>query len=144
MEHKDVKHNRIPPRPKARYYTSKAVDEVQAELSLPNGPWMQDWPYEVIAWNDVEKYITHYENTSDEDKKFLLMEAILYAVEMNDEEAVKRHWQRIEPLLRSNFSLHEFTIYEGSSFDLGELDSEALAREPLIPLLRELWWDERG
>jgi hypothetical protein len=55
--------------PKPRYGTKKAIDELSKELNLHNEEWMQDWPFEVVNPNDIEKYISHYKLIIDKDKK---------------------------------------------------------------------------
>ena len=89
--------------------TRKAIDELAEELKLPNEIWMQDWPYEVVIPEDVEKYIEHYEKLTDEDKKFVLMEGIIQATE-DQETEVKflKYWNRIKSLLENDFYIHCF------------------------------------
>ena len=59
--------------PTFRCGTRKAVDELSEELKLPNNLAMQDWSYEVANPNDIDKYISHYYLTTDDDKKFVLI-----------------------------------------------------------------------
>ncbi len=53
--------------PPFRFGTSKAIEELAAELNLP--PNMEDWSYMVSKPNDIDKYISHYLLTVDEKKK---------------------------------------------------------------------------
>ena len=61
--------------------------------------------------NDIDKYISHYGLTTDDDKKFVLMEIIIQATEeQNTEELFKKYCETIQPILETDFKLHEFTM----------------------------------
>ena len=118
--------------------TRKAIDELAEELNLPNETWMQDWPYEVVIPEDVEKYIEHYEKLTDEDKKFVLMEGIIQATEDQDTGVYfLKYWNRIKPLLENDFYIHEFTVYYWSCFDNKNIKD----CWKITPFMRQLWED---
>jgi hypothetical protein len=109
--------------PTSRYGTRKAIDELVEELNLPFEEWMQDWPYEIARPSDIEKYIDHYEKLTDEDKKFVLMEAIIQATEEQaSDELFAKYWDRVKPILEEDFAIHEYTIHCWSCFDNQNLD----------------------
>jgi len=125
--------------PKYRVATRHAIDQLAKELDLPNEPWMQDWPFEVTNPNDIEKYIAHYKITLDDDKKFVLMEAIIQAT--NDQEKTsdfQKYWMIIKPILIENFSTHEYSIYDWSCFE----ETEIQYCWTITPHLRQLWIDQ--
>lgn len=103
--------------------TRKAMDELAEELNLPFEEWMQDWPYEVASSEDLDKYLGHYQMLSDEDKKFVLMEAIIQATEDQiGDELFEKSWNKVKPLLEKNFTIHEYTIHYWCCFDNDDLD----------------------
>jgi hypothetical protein len=104
--------------PNFRCGTRKAIDELAEELNLPNEMWMQDWPYEVVIPDDIEKYIDHYLKLTDDDKKFVLMEGIIQATEDQETEVqFLKYWNRINSLLENDFCIHEYSVYYWSCFD---------------------------
>jgi len=124
--------------PKYRVATRQAIDELAKELDLPNEPWMQDWPVEVVDPRDIDKYIAHYKVTLDDDKRYLLMEAIIQAT--NGQEQVSdflKYWDTIKDLLRENFVTHEYSIYEWSCFE----ETDIKYCWTITPYLRQLWSD---
>ena len=97
--------------PTFRCGTKIAIEELAEELNLPHRPGIQDWSYEVSNADDIDRYITHYGLTTNEDKKFILMEMILQAiVDQSDEMQLMTYWLKIKPILIKDFSIHEFTI----------------------------------
>jgi hypothetical protein len=103
--------------------TSKAINELAEELNLPNTMTMQDWSYEVANPNDLDKYITHYGVTTNDDKKFVLMEIIIRATaEQKTEKLFRQYWGAIKPILATDFKLHEFTIRYWACFDNEDQD----------------------
>lgn len=109
--------------PTFRCGTRKAIDELAEELNLPKELDMQDWSYTEGNSNDIEKYISHYGSTKDDDKKFVLMELIIQATEdQNTEELFLKYCERIKPIIEADFKLHEYTIYYWACFDNENLD----------------------
>jgi hypothetical protein len=126
--------------PKPRYGTAKAIDELSKELNLLHERWMQDWPFEVVNPDDIEKYIAHYRVTVDEDKKFLLMEAIIQATtEQRRQTDFEKYWNIIKPLLIDNFSTHEYSVFDWSCFETDDL-TECWT---ITPNMRQLWHDSQ-
>ena len=127
--------------PKPRYGTKKAIEELAKELNLQHEESMQDWPYEVANPDDIEKYIAHYQLTSDEDKKFLLMEVILQATnDQNQRTDVEKYWNEIKQLLIDDFLIHEYSVFYWSCFKDKNLDN----CWTITPYMRQLWADKHG
>jgi hypothetical protein len=127
--------------PKYRAVTKNTIVELADELQMPYDDTMQDWPFEVVKPTDIDKYISHYRLTTDEDKKILLMEAIIQAT--NDQESFAdfhKYWDLIKPLLTSNFLTHEYSIYDWASFDEPDLKY----CWTITPNMRDLWAKHRG
>lgn len=123
-------------KPTFRGGTKKAIDELAEELKLPNDLTMQYWSYQVSDPNDLDKYISHYNLTTDDDKKFVLMEMILQAiVDQSNEEQVLRCWKKVYPILTDDFKIHEFTVYYWKELTEDNFDNCKI----LSPLLRQLW-----
>lgn len=121
--------------PVFRWGTQKAIDELAKELNLPYEEWMQDWPYEVATDSDIEKYIAHYKTLTDEDKKFVLMKAIIQAIEEQaTEELFIKYWNETKPVLEEDFAVHEYTIHYWSCFDIENLDDCWI----ITPFMRQL------
>lgn len=112
------------------------MDELATDLNLRKEDWMQDWPYEITEPSDIEKYIAHYEKLSDEDQKFVLMEAIIQATEDQETEVLfLEYWHRVQLLLEQDFAIHAYTIHYWACFDNEDLeDSWRIA-----PYIRQLW-----
>ena len=128
-------------KPEFRCGTKKAIEELAAELGLPKGSYMQDWSYISGEPDDIEKYIAHYEVTSDEDKRFVLMEIIVQAMDdQSEKELFVKYWNRIKPLLKKDFKLHEYTIYYWACFDARNLYEEFT----ITPDMRKLWDEVAG
>jgi len=116
--------------------TKKAMQELAAELNLTFENWMQDWPIEVIEPNDIKTYIEHYEKLADNDKKFVLMEGILDAIEYQpSEELFLKYWNRVKGILVKDFFIHEYTIYKYACFDAEDIET----CYKLTPEMRKIW-----
>lgn len=123
-------------KPPFRAGTQKAIEELAAELNLPAGSYLQNWSYGAGDPDDIEKYITHYQVTEDEDKKFVLMEIIIQAIDDQSEKTkLTKYWNEIKPVLKKNFKLHEYTIHYWSCFEAGNLYEEF----EITPYMRQLW-----
>ena len=122
--------------PTFRYGTRKAIDELAVELNLPNENWMQDWPIEVIVPTDIKIYLSHYEKLTDDDKKFVLMEGILDAIEYQPtEELFFKYWNIVRQILDKDFAIHEYTIYTYACFDTKSIED----CYKLTSGIREIW-----
>jgi hypothetical protein len=125
--------------PNFRCGTRKAIDELAEELNLPNEMWMQDWPYEVVIPDDIEKYIDHYLKLTDDDKKFVLMEGIIQATEDQETEVqFLKYWNRINSLLENDFCIHEYSVYYWSCFDNENIDD----CWRISPYMRQFWMEK--
>ena len=126
--------------PTSRYGTRKAIDELAVELNLPNENWMQDWPIEVIVPADIQLYIDHYDKLTDDDKKFVLMEGILDAIEYQPtEELFLKYWNRVVQILDKDFAIHEYTIHAYAC-----LESETIEDcYKLTPGMRLIWTSKK-
>ena len=122
--------------PAFRCGNRKAIDELAVELNLPNDLAMQDWSYEVANPNDIDKYISHYNLTTNDDKKNVLIEMILQSiVDQSNEQQLLICWEKVKPILTDDFKIHEFTIHYWK--DLTDDNFENC--KTLSPLLKQLW-----
>ena len=118
--------------------TREAIDKLAEKLNLPNNLTMQDWSYTAGNPNDIEKYIYHYDETTDEDEKFVLMELIIQATEDQEKQKLfTKYWNRVKFILEKDFNIHEYTIHYWSCFD--NEDEEDCWK--ITPLMRQLWAD---
>lgn len=122
--------------PTFRCGTRKAIEELSEELNIPYDASMQDWSYTEGNLDDIEKYISHYDQTKDEDKKFVLMELIIQATEdQNTDDRFLKYCERIKPILKTDFKVHEFTIHYWACFDNENLND----CWKIASLMRQLW-----
>jgi hypothetical protein len=120
--------------PNFRCGTRKAIDELSIELGLKHEEWMQDWPWEVADPNDIDKYIYHYKVTHDEDKKFLIMEAIIQAT-TDQADKFEHYWSIVKQLIITNFNIHEYSVYYWSCFESDDIHE----CWTITPSMRQLW-----
>lgn len=125
--------------PKFRCGTAKAHVELAFELNLPYDSSMQDWPIEVNVPADMHIYIAHYHKLIDDDKKFVLMEAILDAVEYQPtDQLFSKYWSVVKQILMKDFVIHEYTIHYYACFDVEMIqDCWKLTAE-----MRAIWADK--
>lgn len=127
--------------PKFRSGTKKAIDELAIELNLPNDSGMQDWPYEVANPDHFDRYLRHYLKTADEDKKFVLMEMLIQAVnDQVDDKDFTRSWTKLEPLLKKDFKIHEYTVYYWACLDNVDISDTWT----ITPKMRDVWTTNWG
>jgi hypothetical protein len=128
-------------KPPYRFGTVKAMKELADELRLPYTSDMQDWSYEVAEPDQIDNYLHHYDQQTDDDKKFVLMEMILQATEdQGNHSDQEMYWRKASQRLSKDFELHRFTIFYWSCFDKEDL-SESWT---LAPNMRELWQQITG
>ena len=128
-------------KPTFRCGTRKAIDELAEELNLPNELTMQDWEYTAGNPHEIEKYISHYVLTTDDDKKFVLMELIIQATEdQATEELFITYWNKIKPILEKDFKIHEYTIYYWSCFDSEDIND----CWRITTFMRQLWKERKN
>lgn len=122
--------------PKPRYGSKKAIDKLVKELNMPHDNWMQDWPYEIANPDEIDNYINHYRTITDEDEKFVLMQAIIQATEDQDnQELLLKYWNTIRHFLEENFNIHEYTIHYWCCFDTENIED----CWKISPLMRALF-----
>ncbi len=122
--------------PVFRSGTKKAIVELSAELNLHYDLNMQDWSYEVSNPKEIEKYISCYKISTDDDKKFVLMEMIIQAiVDQPNELQLLNYWKIVTPLLLENFKIHEFNIHYWKELSKDNFDNCKI----LNPLLIQHW-----
>lgn len=124
--------------PAFRCGTRKAMDELSKELNIPLDSSMQDWSYTEGNPADIEKYIAHYQSLDDEDKKFVLMEFIIQAVDDQEtSELFLKYSEKVKSLLDKDFKFHEYTIYYWACFDNENIeDCWRIAQ-----LMRQIWME---
>lgn len=121
-----------------RCATRKAIDELAQELNLPNEEWMQDWPIEVTNPSDIDRYLDHYKTLTDDDKKFVLMEGIIDAMEYQPTEALFiKKCDKVKSLLEKDFQIHAYTIYYWACFDIENVEEWW----KITPTMRKIWQD---
>lgn len=128
--------------PPFRYYTPKAFESITKQFGWPYESWMQDWPLEI--WNkiDIELCLREYPQLKNDDEKFLLMEGILYVLDEIQGEAFEIYSQKTMDLLKSDFHIHEYTIYYWTLYDKYPNENETLKEDEIFritPLMRHLW-----
>jgi hypothetical protein len=122
--------------PPYRFESIEAITALAHELKLPYTSGMQDWAYEVADSNLIDNYLKHYSKQTDDDKKFVLMQMIIQAVnDLEDTARMGRYWDQIKALLIKDWTVHEYTAYYWSCFEEDEL-SNCFA---LTPHMRQLW-----
>jgi hypothetical protein len=123
--------------PEIRFCTKASIEELAKELNLEYNPDdIQDWEY--IAGNpkDIGLYISHYKTLVDDDKKFTLMEIIIQAAtDQETPQQLKKYWNIIEPILKQNFLIHEYSVFYWCSLDNPNLDD----CWDITPYMRNLW-----
>jgi hypothetical protein len=118
--------------------TLQAIDELSKELNIRYHSSMQDWSYTEANASDIEKYISLYRLTNDDDKKFVLMEFIIQATEEQDtEELFLAYCDKIKPILYTDFKLQEYTIYYWACFDIYNIED----CWKITSLMRKIWAD---
>ena len=123
--------------PKFRCGTEKAVIELVAKYDYPYADWMQDWPYEIAESKEIENYFQHYDEQTDEDKKFSLMEMLIQALtDIEDQNEYDKNWNRLRLKIIEDFKIHEYTIFYWSCF--GQSISDCWK---VTPSMRDLWID---
>ncbi|WP_323757090.1 hypothetical protein [Roseivirga sp.] len=123
--------------PKFRCGTEKAIKELVAKYDYPYADWMQDWPYEIAESKEIENYFQHYNEQTDEDKKFSLMEMLIQALtDIEDPNEYDKNWNRLRLKIIEDFEIHEYTIFYWSCF--GQSISDCWK---VTPNMRDLWID---
>lgn len=104
--------------PAFRWASQDAILILATAFKYPYESDMQDWEYEVARLSDIEKYFEKYTSVTDDDIRFVLMEMMIATSnQAGDFDWITVFWPRVVVLLKSNFSLHAYTIYYWSCFD---------------------------
>lgn len=123
-------------KPKFRCGTRKAIEELSEELNLRFDSSLQDWSYTQGHPNDIEKYLSHYILTDDDDKKFVLMEIIIQSMEDQlSDELFLNNCEEVNSILQRDFNLHAYTIYYWACFDNDKLEDTWR----ITPFMRKVW-----
>ncbi len=121
--------------PKFRCGTAKAIEELSIKFNYPNHVGMQDWAYEVAKSEDIEKYFSHYKEVIDEDKKFVLMEMLIQAIDdIQNQKIFDNHWRHLKSIIIEDFYIHEYTIYYWCCWDCKLSDCWEITSH-----IRKLW-----
>jgi hypothetical protein len=126
--------------PKFRFVTVKAIEKLTEELNFEVKTDLQDWEFIIGNYQDIEKYISHYQKEIDDDKKFALMEIIIQALTEQNEENLKRYWQIVRQFLIKNFDIHQYSIFYWCCFDNENLED----CWQITPYMRTLWKERNG
>jgi hypothetical protein len=122
--------------PKYRSGTRLAIVNVAKRLNVSFEDWMQDWPIEAVKASDIDIYINQYESCRNDDEKFVLMEAIIQAIEEQpSKDQLEKYWELVKPILIGDLKIHEYTIYYWSRFDA----TEGTERWKISERMREIW-----
>ena len=121
--------------PKFRCGTKKAIDELVAKYSYPYVDWMQDWPYEIADPKEIENYFQHYDEQSDDDKTFSLMEMLIQALTYIENDIdFNKNWILLKERITKDFEIHKYTVFYWSCFGENLADCWKTT-----PNMRQLW-----
>lgn len=127
------------PEPAPRFSTQAALIAINEKLNWPYENWMQDWPLEISNKIDLPICIQEYSKLVDDDEKFLLMKGLLYALDELQGEKFEVYSKKIIEFLKSDFGIHEFTIYYWTCYG-----SEYESGFTITTLMREIWNSQTG
>jgi len=126
-------------KPKSRHSTKVALDSLINKFGWTYEDWMQDWPLEISNEIDIDQCLKEYRQITDEDEKFLLMEAILYVLdELENEKNFESPADQVRDLLYQNFEIHKYTIYKWTLYDT------EIEEFRITPFLRMIWDDKES
>ncbi|WP_156140663.1 hypothetical protein [Sporocytophaga myxococcoides] len=124
-------------KPEPRYSTKAAIDSLINKFGWTCKDWMQDWPLEISNEIDINICLKEYGQITDEDEKFVLMEAILYALdEFENKKNFENIADQVRDLLNQDFEIHKYTIYKWTLYE------SEIEEFRITPLLRRIW-DEK-
>jgi len=118
--------------PKFRCGTKKAIEELVEEYHYPYDEFMQDWPYEIADPKQINNYFKHYDAQINEDKKFLLMEMLIQAIDESDN--LEMYWEPLKQRIKNDFELHEYTIFYWCCFE-----NDISHCWAITPKMRQVW-----
>src|SRR5262249_22518728 len=122
-----------------RHSTRAAIDSLARRFSLPSGPHMQDWEYEVADQTRLFEFLTALEHEKfTDDERFTLSETVMQCFEDCAEAGCQLNqsdeWKRFVALLRSRPRLHARTLCYWSALDSALEDAWCVSS-----LVRPLW-----
>jgi|GEM_PF-7043373 len=124
-------------KPEPRYYSSAARQSLIEKFGWPYQEWMQDWPLEISGKINIQLCVKEYERLIDSDERFLLMQAILYALDgCTEEQDFEYYSAEVSRLVNMDFDLHKFTIYYWTLYEHPEFDVDEFN---ITPLMRRIW-----
>ena len=105
-----------------RHWSGSAIASLAYRFSLPNTPFMQDWPWEVADIALLDKFLQAYHECAD-DECFVLMDILLQCMEELGAE-FRQHpsWPRIYNLLDTNITRHIYTVWYWACTDCDDPD----------------------
>jgi len=121
--------------PESRYVTKAATDSLTAKFGWSHEDWMQDWPLEISNEILLDDCLREYDGLTDDDEKFLLMTAMLYALDEKNEEEAGLYTDRISKFLNRDFDIHKHTIYYWALYSNLEPEDEFR----MASFLRGVW-----
>ncbi len=111
------------------------MESIIAKFKWSHHDWMQDWPLEISDEINIYECLQEYGGLTNEDEKFLLMKAVLYALEeVKSEEEFEKYGEQVSELLNKDFSIHISTIYYWTLYSDEEFDGFRIT-----PLMRIIW-----
>ena len=123
-------------KPEPRFVTQKAIQTLSARFDWTYMDWMQDWPLEITNEISICDCLNEYKKLSDDDEKFLLMEAILYGLdEETNEIEFKKYGAEVIELLNRDFAIHESTVFYWTLYDHPESEDGF----KITPMMRKVW-----
>jgi len=128
-------------KPEPRYSGLAAQNALIEKFGWSHEGWMQDWPLEISAQINIRDCIEEYEGLTDSDEKFLLMTAILYALDdCADQQQFEYYGTQVSKLLLANFDLHKFTIYYWTLYETSPGSDDDVFT--ITPLMRKIWQEK--
>ena len=122
-------------KPERRFGTKKAIEELVAQYGYEYEGWMQDWPLEIADFREIENYFLHYDEQTDDDKKFSLMEMLIFALtDIENDADFNKYWELLRGRLIKDFEIHVFTVFNCCCFEQELSESWNVA-----PNMRLLW-----
>jgi hypothetical protein len=91
----------------------KELDELNRLFSFNYTGQEQDWEIEFAAPERIEEFLDAYETESlNDSQKMAVMDLIIASYDelLNENPGEAKYWQRISGHLKSNYSIHKYSI----------------------------------
>ena len=97
----------------------------------------QDWTYTIVEPERIDEYIEAYDTlVTNPDTKFSLMEMIIQSLtEQESDKIMEEKWGKVNPLLKKDFKLNQYTIFYWCLWGNDDLDD----CWRITPLMRKFW-----